>query len=740
VAPISVEDRGPIARTVVLLRLHHLGDRRFDYRVPPRLVDSVRVGSVVTVPFGKRTVRAIVVGIEGQAEVPDEGVRDIEDVAPDAVSPELLDLAEAVSARYLCSLESCLRLVAPVGSTAGRISRRPERKDWIVRAARPEETSAVTAKQAAVLAFIPDEGLPVKALLLETGVGRGVLLTLEKKGLVAFREATQPHRSAADGSQAEAGADTGDIPNLWPEQDRAVAGLTAAFDEPGFSSRLLWGITGSGKTEVYLRLIGHAMDRGRGAILLVPEIALTPQTIQRVKARFGGNVGVFHSGLPPSERLREYRRVASGEASIVVGARSAVFAPVKDLGLIIIDESHDGSYKQEEEPRYHVRTVAELRLLRGGGLLLEGSATPSVESMAAAEERLRLSQRAAGTPPNVEVVDMRRQGAGLLLAPRSREALAEVLRGEEQAILLLNRRGYAGYVHCDACGHVLMCTDCELSLTYHRRDGRLLCHHCGRAYTQPTACPSCGEAPLTRAAPGTERLDRELRTLVPGDQVFRLDSDVAAGAARVQAILGRFAAARPGVLVGTQMVAKGHDFPSVTLVVVVDADVGLYIPDFRAAERTFQLLTQVAGRAGRADRLGRVLVQTWNPEVPCIRMALERDEEGFYREELAIRERLGYPPFTELVRLVTSSTEADRARAAAWHLVEGLSPRFERGELHGPAPLPRLRGRHRWQVVVAARSGERARAVVGRALEQLEGPYRRRGVALLVDVDPMSFA
>ncbi len=285
-----------------------------------------------------------------------------------------------------------------------------------------------------------------------------------------------------------------------------------------------------------------------------------------------------------------------------------------------------------------------------------------------------------------------------------------------------------------------MCADCELSLTYHSRDARLLCHHCGRAYEQPAACPSCGEAPLTRAAPGTERLDRELRTLVPGDQVFRMDSDVAGGAARTQAILQSFGAAAPGVLVGTQMVAKGHDFPGVTLVVVADADVGLYVPDFRAAERTFQLLTQVAGRAGRADRPGRVLVQTWNPAVPCIRMALERDEEGFYREELAIRERLGYPPFADLIRLVTSSTGADQAQGAARHLVEGLSRHFGSEELHGPASLPRLRGRYRWQVVVAARRGERARALVGRALEQLEEPYRRRGVTLLVDVDPLSFA
>jgi primosomal protein N' (replication factor Y) (superfamily II helicase) len=739
-APISVEDRERIARTVVLLRLHHLGDRRFDYRVPTELADRVVVGSVVTVPFGKRRAKAIVLGFAAQADVPEEELRTISGVGPHIVPGELLELAEALSARYLCSLESCLRLVAPVGSTTRPSGEHAARKDWVVRSPHSQPSSSLTPKQTLLLAAVPPQGMPRAELLRVAGVGRGVLAALERKGVVALRE--RAHEDLWELAEKTLSVDThtDEGPILWPEQETAVTELTAAMEGPGVAWRLLWGVTGSGKTEVYLRTIEHALDRGRGAILLVPEIALTLQTIHRVKARFGDRVGVFHSGLPTRQRVREYRRVASGDTVVVVGARSAVFAPVKDLGLVIIDESHDSSYKQEEEPRYVVKTVAEMRLQRRGGLLLEGSATPAVESMVApSEERLRLLRRAAGSLPEVEVVDMRRQGAGLLLAPRSRSVLGEVLRAGEQAIVLLNRRGYAGYVHCGICGHVLMCVDCELSLTYHSRERRLLCHHCGRTYTQPAVCPSCGEGPLLRAAPGTERLDKELRTLVPGDQVFRLDSDAVGTGARIQAVLKAFAAARPGVLVGTQMVAKGHDFPGVTLVIVADADVGLYVPDFRAAERTFQLLTQVAGRAGRAERPGRVLVQTWNPSVPCIRMALERDEERFYREELAVRRRLGYPPYADLIRLVTSSPQADRAQAAGRHLVEGLSPYFTGGELRGPAALPRLRGRYRWQVVIAAQEGERARAIIGRAVDQLQEPYRRRGVTLVVDVDPMSF-
>ncbi len=728
----AAEDSGRIARVIVLLRLHHLGDRRFDYVIPEQLTAAVSAGSVVTVPFGKRTEQAVVLSTGTRADVPPEGLRAIEAISPDRIPEELLDLAQDLAHRYLCSLESCLRLVAPFGSMSGRVTKASPRRDLVVRVDPPDPASGakLTAKQQTVLQAIPDLGVSKRTLCEQTGVGRGVLDTLERKGLVEFRET---------GTDEEELLPRTDSPLLWPEQAQAVAGLTAALDEPGLAVRLLWGVTGSGKTEVYLRLIEHALKTGRGAILLVPEIALTPQTIQRVKARFGGRVGVFHSGLPRAERAREYGRVASGEAPIVVGARSAVFAPVKDLGLIIVDEAHDNSYKQEEEPRYRVRTVAELRLAKRGGLLLEGTATPAVESMLNPEERVRLGSRASGTPPQIEVVDMRRQGTGLLLAPRSREALAQVLRRGEQSIILLNRRGYAGYVYCDACGHVLMCADCELSLTYHHRSQRLLCHHCGRAYPQPAACAKCGEAPLTRASPGTERLDRELRTLVPGEQVFRMDSDVTGTGARVQTALESFANARPGVLVGTQMVAKGHDFPDVTLVIVADADVGLYVPDFRASERTFQLLTQVAGRAGRAERPGRVLVQTSNPDVPCIRLALAADEETFYREELLIRERLGYPPHAELVRLVTSSAHAERAQAAGRHLVERLEPYFPAQELHGPAPLPRLRGRHRWQVMVAARQGERARTIIGQALAQLQEPYRRRGVLLLVDVDPLSF-
>lgn len=740
--PLPMEGAG-VVQVVPLLKLRHLGDRRFDYLVPPELARQVGVGSIVTAPFGRRSVRAVVVEDGARGDVDAADLRPIESVAAERVSAELLELAGALAGRYLSSYESCLRLMVPPGLGArGAPGSRP-RRSWVVALAGADAGSAevrVTPKQRALLDAIPEEGTAVRGLCEGVGVGRGVLRTLVAKGLVELRE--PPVEAVGEtGSPGRLGPGGGTItiPRLGPEQEEAVRDLVEAYESPVSVRRLLWGVTGSGKTEVYLRLLERVVAEGAGAILLVPEIALTPLMIKRVRERFGPRIGVLHSGLPRGERLREYRRIAAGEAPIVVGARSAVLAPVRDLRLIIIDEAHDGSYKQEEEPRYHASTVARMRLEPVAGLLLEGSATPSVESVQEAGACLRLSQRAAGKQPVCEAVDMRRQGGGRLLAPVSREALAETLRRGEQAIVLLNRRGYAGHVHCELCGHVMMCEECELSVTYHSRVRRLLCHQCGRTYEQPVLCPSCGRTALTRSSPGTERLDQELRALVPREQVFRMDSDILTSGRRVAAVLEAFASARPGVLVGTQMVAKGHDFPDVTLVLVADADTGLYVPDFRAAERTFQLLTQVAGRAGRSDRPGRVLVQTWNPHVPCIRMALERDETAFYEEELRVRERLGYPPSVELVRVMTVAADMERADAGIRYLAERLAPHFPAQELRGPARLPVVRSRNRWHMLVASSDGERARTIVGRAVAQLGEPYRKRGVTLLVDVDPQSF-
>ncbi|MGH2999170.1 MAG: replication restart helicase PriA, partial [Gaiellaceae bacterium] len=461
---------------------------------------------------------------------------------------------------------------------------------------------------------------------------------------------------------------------LSPEQDAALARIVELLDGGG-GNVLLWGATGSGKTEVYIRACEEALARGRGAVVLVPEIALTPQALGRFRARFGDRVAVLHSGLSEAERRDERERIASGDAPVVVGARSAVFAPVPSLGLICVDEEHDASYKQDSEPRYDARTVAAKRASLEGAVAVFGSATPRPETWQPLE-RLELGGRLGAPMPSVRIVDLRREKGYPLSAPLLKE-LGAVAESDGKAILLLNRRGLAPAVHCRACGETRRCPNCDVALTLHG-DEALHCHHCGRVEAMDDVCPACGSTDLARIGAGTQRLERELAKHVPELEVIRLDADVD----DPRAPLERFAHARRAVLVGTQMVAKGHHFEGVQLAAVVDADTGLGMPDFRAEERTFQLVTQLAGRSGR-DAPGRVLVQTFQPDARAIVHAARHDVAGFLTEELGRRRALGYPPFAHLVRIVVTGPEqADTVRA-----LEELKAGLAGHELLGPAPL-----------------------------------------------------
>jgi primosomal protein N' (replication factor Y) len=493
---------------------------------------------------------------------------------------------------------------------------------------------------------------------------------------------------------------------------------------------LLAGATGSGKTEVYIRACEAALARGRGAIVLVPEIALTPQTLGRFVARFGDRVAVLHSGLSDAERRDERERIATGEALVVVGARSAVFAPLPALGVICVDEEHDGSYKQESDPRYDARTVAAKRAALEGAVAVFGSATPRPESWQALE-RLELGGRIAAPLPTVRIVDLRREAGYPLSAPLLAELGALAERGGK-AVLLLNRRGLAPALHCRACGGTRRCRNCDVALTLHG-DSTLRCHHCGASERVGTTCPACGSADLARIGAGTQRLERELEKRVPELERIRLDADSVEKPGQLRAALERFSRAERAVLVGTQMVAKGHHFPGVELGAVVDADTGLGLPDFRAEERTFQLLTQLAGRSGR-DAPGRVLVQTFQPEARAIVHAARHDVAGFLAGELERRRLLGYPPFRHLVRIVVSGPELADATRALEELKSGLAGH----ELLGPAPLLRLRNRQRAQLVGKT---ERPRALAGRAATLLAAAapaMRRAGLTAVVDVDPQS--
>jgi primosomal protein N' (replication factor Y) len=516
---------------------------------------------------------------------------------------------------------------------------------------------------------------------------------------------------------------------LTAEQEAALARVVAALDGDG-GHFLLHGATGSGKTEVYLQAAAAALARGRGVIVLVPEIALAPQTVGRFRARFGERIAVLHSALTEAERRDERERIASGAAPVVIGARSAIFAPVPRLGLICVDEEHDAAYKQESDPRYDARTVAAKRAALEGAVALYGSATPRPESWEALE-RIELPARIGGDLPPVRIVDLRGEAGYPLSAPLLAE-LGRIAQEGGKAILLLNRRGVAPALHCRACGETLRCVDCDVALVLHL-DERLHCHHCGHSEPAPRACPVCRSAELARIGAGTQRLERELEERVPKLERFRLDADAVSQRGDLAETLRRFAAAERAVLVGTQMVAKGHHFAGVSLAAVVDADTGLGRPDFRAEERTFQLLTQLAGRSGR-NAPGRVLVQSFQPESRAIALAARHDVEGFLKGELARRRELGYPPFGHLVRVLASGPEPEDPLQLLGELaaeLEGVD-----AELLGPAPLFRLRGRHRAQLVAKTARPRESASRAGQLLAAAAPAMRRAGLTAVVDVDP----
>lgn len=532
---------------------------------------------------------------------------------------------------------------------------------------------------------------------------------------------------------------------LTPHQREAVEALEASAGSGVFEAALLHGVTGSGKTEVYARLARAAVARGRQALILVPEIALTPGIAARLRTTFGDRLAVQHSGLSDGARHDQWHRIRRGEVDVVVGTRSAVFAPLPAVGLIVVDEEHDGSYKQDESPRYHGRDVAVMRAKRGGALVVLGSATPSLETYrhacAGRYRRLALPQRVRSRPlPAVRIVDMREEfaarGADVVLSAALAEALDERLRRREQALVLLNRRGFAASLLCRGCGHTLECPDCSVSLTFHRAVGRVRCHYCGYSRTRPAACPVCAETFLEHVGFGTERVQAEIERRWPAARVARLDRDTVRRRGAAARLVQRVARRALDIVVGTQMLAKGHDFPGVTLVGVVSADVGLGVPDFRSAERTFQLLTQVAGRAGRGDAPGEAIVQTLHPEHYSIRHACDQAYAPFYQDELRYRQAMGYPPAVSLVLAVVHGARRDRTLADAADLARRLRAAPRRFSVLGPAPAPigRLRGRYRAQLFLKGPQRREMRQALLRILDAHPRLKRR----VVVDVDPVS--
>jgi primosomal protein N' (replication factor Y) len=653
----------------------------------------------------------------------------------------------AVKTRRVVSITRHLENLADRDEVFGRAGRQREAYHFLEAAGGTSELAALTDTE---------------------GFSRSVVTGLEEKGLVAVLDEEEFRDPFADKQPAEPGTFT-----PTRDQRRALAALVAGLDEPRPSPFLLHGITGSGKTLVYIELLREVLARGRTAMVLVPEISLTPQTVSRFRAHFGDEVAVLHSGLSDGERYDAWRRLASGDRSIAVGARSALFAPLDHLGAVIVDEEHDGSYKQSEAPRYHARDLAVVRARAHGAVCVLGSATPSLESWHNAKRgrfgHLLLPERVGGGRlPSVRVVDLREarkrsrdDGSGRIRAgERGGGVLGEELVSgvddrlgrREQVILLLNRRGYSSFVQCRDCGEVEQCENCSISLTYHRVTERLVCHHCRFEAPAPSRCPRCGSNDLSFRGLGTEQVERVTAETFPDARIARMDVDTTSGKWAHQRILERMERGEVDILLGTQMIAKGLDFPRVTLVGVVNADVGIHLPDFRASERTFQLLSQVAGRAGRSALGGDVIIQTSLPDHYAVRAAVDHDFTAFAERELAERERPLYPPHVRLVNVVVSSPDqrlAARAaeEAAAW-VQRGLARKEMAGEgsatagrhveLVGPAPAPieRLHGRWRWHFLL--RSGSpRALGTVTRALAEHHRPPAG-DVRLALDRDPVA--
>jgi primosomal protein N' (replication factor Y) len=713
----------------------------FDYMLPERLA-GVGVGSVLVVPFGRQRLVGVVVEVAERSDLPPERLAEPLEALEAGVTPELVRLGLWVAREYCSTPARGLELVLPPG--VGRTGRGAAARTELVarltpagRAALEDGTRLGSVQRAAIAALagvdLPEGEELTAAELRSTGADPAALRRLEARGLVELWERQRERRPAI----VDVGARSS-RPPLNAAQSAALAEITSAIDGSEHAALLLHGVTGSGKTEVYLAAAEAALSRGRGAIVLVPEIALAPQTVSRFASRFGDRVALLHSRLSAGERRDEWHRLRSGEATVCVGPRSAVFASVGDPGLIVVDEEHDPSYKQEGDPRYDAREVAVRRAREAGAVLVCGSATPRPESWHRLP-RVELPERADGIGlPEVDVLDMRTtSGESGPLHRRTLQALSEVRALGGKAIVMLNRRGWSPSVSCRSCGRWWGCPECDVSLVAHKASGRLRCHHCGHSEDLPEACPDCGSVTLARHGAGTERVAELIAEAVAPLPVFRLDSDSAAPAGAHLDILRRFETAAGGVLVGTQMVGKGHDFPDVLLSVVLDADATLRFPDFRSEERTFSLVAQLAGRSGRGHRGGRVLVQTLAPEAPAIRHAAAHDTAGFLATELDRRRALAYPPFSHLIRLELSATDAGRAQAVAELARGNLAQAVPSGvRILGPAPRFRLRGKHRRQLLLKAPERDGAVSAVRGVVDELAAARSLRGISLSVDVDP----
>ena len=732
-------------------------NRVFDYNIPETMVYKAMVGSRVFVQFGKRKQleEGFIIGIKESSEFKLKSIEKI--VNENGLTEEKVELAKWMARRYFCNISECIKLMLPPGTTTKIIENRIKEKnenfvtiiDEEVVESDIEENKFKSAKQVRILKFLLDNGETNMAdLLLFTDTTRDAVKALEKKNYITIEKKQVErnpffHKVERQSKKLE----------FTEEQQNSYNEISDKMDKNKYEEYLIYGVTGSGKTEIYLQLIEKALNNNKTSIMLVPEISLTPQTVDRFIARFGEeNIAVLHSKLSIGERFDQWNKIKSGQAKIVIGARSAIFAPVQNLGIIIIDEEHDSSYKSESTPRYNAKDVARYLCYESNIPLVLGSATPDTGSLYRTMKKqsvlLRLNKRANNAKlPEIEVVDLREELSKKnksMLSEKLQESIKENLENKKQTILFLNRRGFSTFVMCRDCGYTAKCKNCDITLTYHKSTNKLKCHYCGYETKVITKCPECGSENIRYFGTGTQKLESEINTLFPEAKTIRMDVDTVTKKNSHEKILTDFKENKADILIGTQMVVKGHHFPNVTLVGVIAADGSLNMNDYRANEITFQILTQVAGRAGRGEDAGKVIIQTYNPDNFTIECVKQQNDEMFYNTEMRLRKQLKYPPFCDIIVIGVSSKDEQITMKVAQSLHKYLKDRVENENIGImlykalPAPIDKIKNKYRWRILIKCKFGEDIIDLMNNTMEKAQTiKYCKNGDAnISIDVNP----
>jgi len=749
--------RGKMVAEIILNSNAKELNRVFDYNIPETMAYKATIGSRVFVQFGNRKEleEGFIINIKDESEFKLKDIQKI--VNENGISEEKVELAKLMARRYFCNVSECIKLMLPPGTTTKIIENRVKEKNEnfvsivneILVENDIEENKFKSAKQLRILKFLLDNGETNLAdLLLFTDTTRDAVKSLEKKKYVVIEQKQverNPFLHKVDKKTSKL--------KFTDEQQYAYDEISFAMDKNKYGEYLIYGVTGSGKTEIYLQLIENALRNNKTSIMLVPEISLTPQTVDRFIARFGEeNIAVLHSKLSIGERFDQWNKIKNGQAKIVIGARSAIFAPIKDLGIIIIDEEHDSSYKSESTPRYNAKDIARYLCKENNIPLVLGSATPDTSSLYRTMQKesvlLRLNKRAnSSTLPEIEVIDLREELSKKnksMLSEKLQEAIKENLENKKQTILFLNRRGFSTFVMCRDCGYTAKCKNCDITLTYHKSTNKLKCHYCGYETNVINKCPDCKSENIRYFGTGTQKLETEINKLYPEAKTIRMDVDTVTKKNSHEKILTDFKENKADILIGTQMVVKGHHFPNVTLVGVIAADGSLNMNDYRANEITFQILTQVAGRAGRGKDTGKVIIQTYNPDSFAIECVKTQNEEMFYNTEMRLRKQLKYPPFCDIIVIGVSSKEEQITIKVTQSLHKYLKNRVENENIGImlykalPAPIDKIKNKYRWRILIKCKFGEDIIDLMNDTLQKAQTiKYCKNGDAnISIDVNP----